>query len=213
MKSDFRALQSSTPTKEVSLQHQPPSDPYTFSSFLPDRRSTTSRARSLLVALALGACLASPGSTQEGRARAIGAVVDPYADSGSFSGVVRVERDGRLLFERAYGLANAELGVPNQTSRRFRLHSLTKPFTAAAVLRAVDQERLALSDSICEWLAPCPDSWRKTSIRQLLNHTAGIPDFSALLLSHFSGGTFETYRSIQDELEDLEIPETGAEFR
>ncbi len=94
----------------------------------------------------------------------------------SFSGVVLIARHGNIVFERGYGLADADLGVKNEPGLRFGIGSLTKPITAAAVMRFVERGRLRLSDPICLWVVPCPPAWRVVTLEHLLSHTSGIPD-------------------------------------
>jgi CubicO group peptidase (beta-lactamase class C family) len=125
-----------------------------------------------LLALAVGAV---------GRAGAqdLSARADAYLRARTpapFSGVVLIARGDRVLFERAYGLADADLGVPNAPGLRFNIGSLTKPITAAAVLRLAQGGRLALEDSLCRFLFACPAAWRPVTLRHLLSHASGIPD-------------------------------------
>jgi CubicO group peptidase (beta-lactamase class C family) len=91
-------------------------------------------------------------------------------------GAVLVERGGETLLRAAYGPAEAELDVANRPEAVFRIGSLTKPFTATAVLRAVERGEMALDDRICSSLSPCPSSWSGVTVHHLLSHTSGIPD-------------------------------------
>ncbi|MGO3815712.1 MAG: serine hydrolase domain-containing protein, partial [Cellulosimicrobium funkei] len=70
------------------------------------------------------------------------------ADADDFSGVVRVERHGEVLLERAYGVASRRWSVPVRTSTRFDVASVTKLFTAVAVLQLVGDGRLGLDDRV-----------------------------------------------------------------
>ena len=94
------------------------------------------------------------------------------ADSARFSGVVLVERGGRVLLNRAYTPAatRAKLG----TESAFWLASTTKQFTAAAVLKLVDQGKLAVSDSLYHFFRRLPRDARSITVEQLLTHTSGI---------------------------------------
>jgi len=95
---------------------------------------------------------------------------------GPFSGVVLVARGGRVVFERGYGFADADLGVRNTPQLRFGIGSLTKPITATTVMRLAERGALRLTDSICSYLPRCPDAWHLVTISHLLSHTSGIPD-------------------------------------
>ena len=95
-----------------------------------------------------------------------------------FSGVVLVARNGRVLFEKAYGLANRELAVTNQLETKFRLGSVTKQFTATSVMILIEREKLRLADPLSKFIENCPKAWAGITIRHLLNHTSGIPAFT-----------------------------------
>lgn len=127
-----------------------------------------------------------------------------YADRGLFSGVVRIERELAPVFERAYGMASEELGAPSAPEHRYKLHSMSKPILAVAIMRMVEQERLDLDTSICKYLSPCPESWAAVTPRHLLNHTSGIPDFTDDLLGQWQGSLDQTLLHLKDRLQALE---------
>jgi CubicO group peptidase (beta-lactamase class C family) len=86
-----------------------------------------------------------------------------------------VRRGGRVQLEKGYGMANYELGVPNSGFSRFHIASVTKAFTAAAILLLEQQGKLSLSDSVSRHLPGYPNGDR-IRIQHLLAHTAGIPN-------------------------------------
>ena len=108
------------------------------------------------------------------------ALVAPYIEAGLFSGVILVARDGRPVFRQAYGLADREWEVPNTPRTHFRIGSLTKAFTAAAVLKLAEAGRLGLDDPVRRWLPTVPEAWAGVSLRHLLQHRSGIINFTAL---------------------------------
>lgn len=75
-------------------------------------------------------------------------------------------------------MANYELDVPNTPNTVFRLGSLTKQFTAMAVMMLQERNKLNVQDSICKYLDNCPAAWQPITIRHLLTHTSGIPNFT-----------------------------------
>jgi CubicO group peptidase (beta-lactamase class C family) len=97
-----------------------------------------------------------------------------------FSGSVLVARQGELLLSRGYKYADWELEVANTPGTKFRIASLTKPFTATAIMLLRERGLLDVEDRVCRFLAGCPASWRPITIHQLLTHTSGIPDYTAL---------------------------------
>lgn len=103
-------------------------------------------------------------------------VVDAYANLGRFSGSVLVAKDGQVLFSGAHGLANIESSRKNTTKTRFHLGSLSKQFTAAAILKLESEGRLSTADPISKFLPDYPKPQGDTvTIHHLLNHTSGIP--------------------------------------
>ncbi|KQP40655.1 hypothetical protein ASF49_20600 [Methylobacterium sp. Leaf104] len=120
---------------------------------------------------------APPPGDLAGRADAL---VRPYARAGIFSGAVIVARDGAVLFRRAYGAAQREWSVPNTPETRFRIASLTKQFTAAAILKLQEAGRLGLADPAAHHMPGLPATWAPITLRMLLDHTAGLPNVTAL---------------------------------
>jgi CubicO group peptidase (beta-lactamase class C family) len=96
-----------------------------------------------------------------------------------FIGSVLVARDGKVIFRKGYGLANAELDVPNTPQTKFRLGSVTKQFTAAAILLLQERGKLNVQDPICKYVDNCPGAWSEVTIHHLLSHTGGIPNFTS----------------------------------
>ena len=100
-------------------------------------------------------------------------------DAGRFMGAVLVAQGDRVLFRQAYGMANHETGQPLGLDARFRLASISKQFTAAAVLKLQDEGRLTVNDPVCQWIQPCPAAWAPLRLGHLMSHTSGIPDIMA----------------------------------
>ena len=100
------------------------------------------------------------------------------ADPG---GVVVVARADSIIFSAAYGLADVEHGVAVSPETSFRLASVTKQFTAAAILTLVQAGKLKLDDKLADVLPATPRYMRDVTVRQLLSHTSGLPDYEPLL--------------------------------
>ena len=88
-----------------------------------------------------------------------------------------VVKNGQVVYEKAYGLANVELNVPVTPDTVFQIQSITKTFTAAAVMLLVEEGKLSLDDPISGHLDGTPDTWKAITLRHLLTHTSGIKDF------------------------------------
>jgi CubicO group peptidase (beta-lactamase class C family) len=89
-----------------------------------------------------------------------------------------VSRDGDLLFAEGIGMADDANGIPNTPKTRFRLGSVTKQFTAMAVLMLASQGLLKTTDPVCDYVDTCPDGWDVVTIEHLLSHTSGIANFT-----------------------------------
>src|SRR5262249_54670428 len=101
--------------------------------------------------------------------------VNPYVEYRAFSGVVLLAKGDTVLAERAYGMANYELGVPNRADTRFRIASITKWFTLIVVTRLAQEEKLGLEDPLSKFAPDFPKA-DKITLSQLLNHRSGIRD-------------------------------------
>ena len=88
-----------------------------------------------------------------------------------------VVKIGRLEKSAGYGLANVELNVPVRPDTVFQIQSITKTFTASAVMLLVEEGKIGLDDKITKHLDGLPESWKDITIRHLLSHTSGIKDF------------------------------------
>jgi CubicO group peptidase (beta-lactamase class C family) len=96
-----------------------------------------------------------------------------------FMGAVLVARGDRPILERGYGFANLEWRIEASPATRFRLGSVTKQFTAAAVLLLEERGRLSLADPIRKHLQDLPDAWAAITVQHLLGHTAGLPNYTS----------------------------------
>jgi CubicO group peptidase (beta-lactamase class C family) len=105
--------------------------------------------------------------------------LDAQAHVNRFGGAVLVARNGEVLFSKGYGPANAEWDIPNTPETKFRLGSITKQFTATAVLRLQEQKKLSVQDPVCTHVSPCPDAWKPVTVHHLLTHTSGIPSYTS----------------------------------
>jgi len=92
----------------------------------------------------------------------------------NFSGVVLVAAENKVLFKEAFGLANREGNIPFSEDTIFNIGSLTKQFTAAAVLKLQESNKLSVNDPLTKFLDNVPDDKKKITVHHLLTHTAGF---------------------------------------
>ena len=103
----------------------------------------------------------------------------PYPLDHSRASSVAVLRGGDTLLLRAYGMADLEQRAPAVVTSQYRLGSVTKSFTAAAILQQVERGKLSLDDTLGKFF-PEYTEWKAIRVRQLLNHTSGIPDYTSV---------------------------------
>ncbi len=133
--------------------------------------------RSFVVAIAF--TLVTPAVSDAQDLARMEQVVQSHVAAGTFMGTVLVAREGAVVFDKAYGMANLELDVPNTTHTKFRLGSITKQFTAAAILLLEERGKLKLDDKVKTYLPDAPTAWDRITVFNLLTHTSGIPNFTA----------------------------------
>ena len=95
-----------------------------------------------------------------------------------FTGSVLVARNGEVLLSRGYGFADRDKNISNSPQTKFRLGSITKEFTATAILMLQAQDKLKVQDLICRYIPDCPPAWQDITIHHLLTHTSGIPNIT-----------------------------------
>jgi D-alanyl-D-alanine carboxypeptidase len=112
---------------------------------------------------------------------AIDSIANATVDGGELPGIsVGVWAGGKLVHLRGYGLAVLEGAAAATDSTAFRIGSIAKQITAAAVLRLEEQGRISVSDPISRYLADAPAHWEAVTIHHLLTHTSGIPSYTEL---------------------------------
>ena len=129
-----------------------------------------------ILALLLAACTQQPGSFgfYSDRVAQLDGILSRMAADETFSGSVLIAQDGEVLLNRGYGSADREQGISNTPQTRFLIGSVTKQFTAMAILILQSQGRLNVQDPICRYIEDCPTAWKDITIHHLLTHTSGI---------------------------------------
>jgi CubicO group peptidase (beta-lactamase class C family) len=141
---------------------------------------TKSVAINLVILTALALFTVVSALAQE--AAPITSKLDEYLSAAAkqgFTGSALVARDGKVIFSKGCGMANAEWDIPNTPQTKFRLGSITKQFTAASILLLQERGKLGVQDPVCKFFDNCPDSWKEITIHHLLTHTGGVPNFTS----------------------------------
>ena len=150
-----------------------------------------SRIRSLLVVLFVAAALTAAASWRASRISAqsaggadlaaIRTIVEAPITAGKVAGAsVVVARQGQTILSESFGKADLELDVPMPADASFEIGSVTKQFTAAAVLLLAERGKIAIDDEMTRYLPDYPTNNQRITIRHLLTHTSGIKGYTEL---------------------------------
>ncbi len=112
--------------------------------------------------------------------RRMEALIAAWRAKGFADGAILVARDGRPVFRGAYGFADRLRAAPSRVDAVFRVGSITKSFTAAAILMLAQDGRLTLDDPIRRTFPAAPQAWNDITLRHLLTHTSGLVNFTSL---------------------------------
>ena len=184
------------------------------------RRSRLARVPAAAVVLALAAgAVGTPAAAQSRTAARppvaqLAAAVDSLADSVTAGPVVgmsvAIARGPELLLSEGYGLADKEANTPATARSVYQIGSVTKQFTAAAVMRLVEEGRISLDDEITKYLPDFPAQGKTVTVRHLLNHTSGIRSYTGFMPLTDSMSVAFIYDSIKAQPFDFE---PGTDFR
>ena len=132
-----------------------------------------------LVAVAMLSATATSAAAPAVNAARMDTIAQFYVDTNQFMGTVLVARGEDVLFSKAYGFANLEWKIPNALDGKFRIGSVTKQFTAAAILLLEERGKLSTNDLVKKHYPDAPAAWDQVTIYHLLTHTSGIPNFTS----------------------------------
>ena len=135
--------------------------------------------RIISVALGLSVCVLHTRAQERTVAEQADAYLKPYVQSGNFSGAVLAKENGKIVFEKAYGFADREHKLANTTDTRFHVASVSMQFTAAAVLRLIEEGKLSLDTHVGEFISGSQGA-EKITVRDLLTERSGLPDINNL---------------------------------
>lgn len=134
----------------------------------------------LLALLTIAAPAIAQSAATTAKAKKIDELMQQMYARRQFNGAVLVAQDGQVVYRKGFGLAQMEWGIPNAPDTKFRIGSITKQFTAVLVLRQVERGKIKLDASLSEYLPYYrKDTGAKVTIHHLLNHTSGIPSYTA----------------------------------
>jgi CubicO group peptidase (beta-lactamase class C family) len=132
----------------------------------------------LSVAVALSFSATASAGSDAALSQRVDAAVRTQMKVQKIPGVsIAVVRNGRVIKATGYGVANIEVSAPVRPDTIFEAGSITKQFTASAVMMLVEEGKVGLDDSITKYFPEAPQAWKSITVRHLLTHTSGIPDY------------------------------------
>lgn len=123
----------------------------------------------------------NPASTDTQITTRVDAVFARFDKADSPGCALGVIKDGQIIYKRGYGMSNLEYGIPISPSSIFHIASISKEFTAMAVLMLAQQGKLSLDDDVRKYVSEVPDFGHRITIRNLIHHTSGLRDQWSLL--------------------------------
>ena len=101
--------------------------------------------------------LSSNAFAQADKAKKIDELIAPFAAAQQFSGVVLASENGKVIYEKAFGIANADYKIPNQLNTRIGIASITKPMTSVVLNRLIEANKIALADKLTKYIPDFPN--------------------------------------------------------
>jgi CubicO group peptidase (beta-lactamase class C family) len=110
------------------------------------------------------------------KAEKIDALIRLYAEDGYLNGAVLVAENGKIIYQKAFGLANLEWSIPNRVECKFEIYSIAKQFTSMLIMQLVEEGKVRLDGKITDYLPYYrKDTGDRITIHHLLTHSHGIP--------------------------------------
>jgi CubicO group peptidase (beta-lactamase class C family) len=154
--------------------------------------------------------------TDEQMARELDAYLSKLADADVFSGAALLARDGKVIYKKAFGMANKDFNAPNRIDTKFNLGSMNKMFTSVAIAQLVERGKLSFDDPLAKFLPEFPnkEAAEKIRIKHLLCHTAGLGSYFNKQFMESSRARFRTTNDFMELAKDEKLAfEPGTSWR
>lgn len=138
---------------------------------------TWRRSGALLLGIALPVSLSAQREVSPAARARLDSVFAQLGGPSAPGCAVGVYRNGEAIFARGYGMANLDHGVAVTPATAFNVGSVSKQFTAMAILLLSDRGRISLDDDVRKWVPELPDHGHRITLRHLLHHTSGLPEY------------------------------------
>lgn len=137
--------------------------------------------KNLLLLLLFGFILSKAQLSDEQKIKRIDSILQVYTNKNQFNGSVLIAKKGKTLLSKGYGFANFSYDIKNTPSTKFKLASVSKQFTAMAIMILQETGKLTTEDKLSKFISDYPNG-DKITIHHLLTHTSGIPNVTSLPL-------------------------------
>ena len=134
----------------------------------------------LLLLLPLLGPMTTDNSLNDKSAR-VDALFQEYDGANVPGASVLVVKEGRVIFKKAYGMANLEERIPSTTKTNYRLASVTKQFTAMSIMILAERKKLSYDSTLRDFFPGFPEYGKRITVRHLLNHTSGLIDYEEVI--------------------------------
>lgn len=154
--------------------------------------------------------------TDEQMARELDAFISKLADADVFSGAALLAKDGKVIYKKAFGMANKDFNAPNRIDTKFNLGSMNKMFTSVAIAQLVERGKLSFDDPLAKFLPefPSKEAAEKIRIKHLLCHTAGLGSYFNSKFMESSRARFRTINDFMELAKDEKLAfEPGTSWR
>jgi CubicO group peptidase (beta-lactamase class C family) len=151
--------------------------------------------------LLIVSCLSSSAAQNktQSKAQKIDSVLVALEAAGQLNGCVLVAEKGKVVYKNCFGLANHTTGAVLDENSMFELASVSKQFTAMGIMLLHDKGKLSLDD-LLEKHIPELAAYKGVTLRHLVHHTSGLPDYMELLSEHFDKSGIATNKDVIDYL-------------
>src|SRR5881394_1868121 len=146
--------------------------------------------------------LAEPPLSADKLAAKLDAAISPLFQKDQPGGAVLLSRSGKVVYRKAFGLADRERDVPLGPEMAFRIGSITKQLTAAAIFLLLDEGKIDLEDDVTKYLPDYPTKGRRITIYHLLTHSSGIRSYTDILVEPSTLKLDKSVREIIDDFKD-----------
>lgn len=160
--------------------------------------------KKLLYIACLVFTVSASAQTDAEKARKIDSIFTAYANQSKFNGAIVVAHKGNVVLSKGYGKADFRRGILNTSSTKFKLASVSKQFTAMAILILEEQGKLSVNDKLSKYIPDYPKG-DSITVHHLLTHTSGIKNFTDMPLYHLLKTKPHTMEQLIAHFKDLPL--------